>query len=62
MATRRRLDQEAVAFRAGRLVPTRLYVLLGSAPAPDAVAGQVRVIDDVRIIPPSRTAPTASCA
>ena len=62
MATGRRLDQEAVAFRAGRLVPTRLYVLLGSAPAPDAVAGQVRVMDDVRIIPPSRTAPTASCA
>ncbi|HEU0045948.1 DUF6311 domain-containing protein [Sphingomonas sp.] len=62
LATRRRLAADAAAFRAGRLVPTRLYVLLGDEAAPAAVAGRIRSIDSVRVIPPARIAPPASCS
>ena len=60
-ATRARIDAETRAFRSGALVPTRLYVLLGDAPAPPAVAARVRVIDGIRIVPPAQAAPPVSC-
>lgn len=60
-ATRARIDADTRAFRSGRLVPTRLYVLLDAAPVPAGLAGQVRVLDGVRIIQPRRPAPPVSC-
>lgn len=61
LPVRARLDRDAADFAAGRLVPTSLYVLLGDTPAPAAVAGRVRVVDGVRLIPPGRRAPPTSC-
>lgn len=61
-ATRARIDADSRAYQAGRLDPTRLYVLLGDDPAPAAVAGRVRVLDGVRFIPPSRPSPSPPCA
>ena len=55
-ATRRRIGADTAAFRAGRIDPTRLYVLLdGRTPA--ALASRVERIDGVAIIAP--TAPAA---
>ncbi|MDB5694679.1 MAG: hypothetical protein JWN21_222 [Sphingomonas bacterium] len=56
-ATQARLDADAAAFRAGRLEPTRLYVLLSDGPVPAAVAARVQTIDGIRLIAPSRPAP-----
>lgn len=60
-ATRARIDADSGAFRAGRVVPTRLYILLDDTPPPPAVAARVRLIDGVRLIPPSRPAPSPRC-
>jgi hypothetical protein len=56
VATRARIDADALALAAGRLDPTRLYVLL-EGPTPPSIAQQVRVLDRVRVVPPSRPAP-----
>ena len=61
LATRARIDADTRAFAAGALAPTRLYILVDNAPAPPAVRDRVRTIDGVRVIPPSRPAPRASC-
>jgi hypothetical protein len=61
-ATRARIDADSRAFQAGRLVPTRLYILLGAAPVPAAVAAKVREIDGVRLIPPTRPGPPPTCS
>lgn len=60
--TRARIDADSAAFRAGRLIPTRLYVLLDKAPPPAAVAARVRMLDGVRVIPPLRPGPPPRCA
>lgn len=60
-ATRARIDADSRTFQAGVLAPMRLYILLGDAPAPAAVADRVRVLDGVRFIPPGRAALPASC-
>ncbi|WP_425230612.1 DUF6311 domain-containing protein [Sphingomonas sp.] len=62
LATRTRVAADAQAFAAGRLVSTRLYVLIGRDSTPPSVAARVQVIDGVRIIPPSRPAPRVSCS
>ena len=54
-ATRMRLDAEASELAEGRLDPTRLYVLTEAPPA--AVAGRVRLLDGIAVIPPSAPAP-----
>lgn len=59
---RARLAADRRLFAAGTLDPTRLYVLLGRAPVPAAVASRVRVMDGVRLIPPSRPAPPPACS
>ena len=61
LATRARLAADAAAFRAGRLEPTRLYILHGEV-QPPAVAARVRTLNGIRFIPPSRPAPPATCA
>ena len=61
IGTRARIDADSRAFATGRIDPTRLYVLLGKEPAPPAVAGRVRVLDNVRFIPPSRPGPPPPC-
>lgn len=61
VATRARIDADARALAAGRIDPTRLYVLL-EGPTPPAIADRVRVIDGVRIVPPSRPAPPPICS
>ena len=60
-ATRARIDADTHAFRAGVIVPTRLYVLLDPSPVPAMLAARVRVLDGIRIIPPNRPAPTPGC-
>ena len=61
VATRARIDADARALAAGRIDPTRLYVLL-EGPTPPAIASRVRVIDGVRIVPPSGPSPPPTCA
>ena len=60
LATRTRLAAEARAFAAGRLEPTRLYVLLDGS-APPALAGRVRYLDGIAIVPPSACAARTGC-
>lgn len=61
VATRARIDADTAAFLAGQVDPTRLYVLLdGHAPA--ALAGRVRRLDGIAIIPPTAPAPPPTCA
>ncbi len=62
LATRARIDADTRAFAAGRLDPTRLYVLLDAEPAPASVADQVRLLDGVRVIPPRLPAPPPACS
>lgn len=61
VAARARVAADARAFAGGRLDRTRLYVLIGPDPVPPAVAAHVRVLDGVRIIPPSVTAVRTDC-
>ena len=61
VATRARIDADSAAFAAGRIDPTRLYVLLDAAPVPAGLAARVRRMDGVRFIPPSRPAPAPAC-
>ena len=61
VATRARIDADAQAFRAGRLDKARLYVLLDNTPVSPLVVARVRVLDGIRIIPPSRPGPPVSC-
>ncbi|WP_375404570.1 DUF6311 domain-containing protein [uncultured Sphingomonas sp.] len=58
-ATRDRLAQEERAFQAGRVDPTRLYILLDQGPA--WARARIRTIDGVRFIPPIRAAPPPGC-
>lgn len=60
LATRTRLAAEASAFAAGRLEPTRLYVLLDGG-VPTALAARVRHLDGAAIIPPSARAARTGC-
>lgn len=50
--TRARIDTDAAAFREGRIDPTRFYVLLDGR-APLSLAGRVRYLDGIAVIPPS---------
>jgi hypothetical protein len=61
VATRARIDADARALAAGRIDPTRLYVLL-EGPTPPAIASRVRTLDGVRIVPPTRPAGAPPCA
>lgn len=51
VAVRRRLQVDSAAFAMGQVDPRRLYVLLDGKPPP-ALAGRVRKLDGVSIIPP----------
>lgn len=62
LATRARIDADSRAFAAGRLDPTRLYVLLDASSAPLTIADRVRTLDGVRFIPPSRPSPPPACS
>ncbi len=57
---RARLDAEALDFQAGRIDPTRLYVLLDGT-VPGALTARVRRLDGVAIIPPSASALPPRC-
>jgi len=59
-AARVRLDREGAAFRAGRLDPTRLYLIL-SGPVPAAVRPRVVRIDGIPVVPPSAPASPRAC-
>jgi len=60
VALRARIDADSADFKAGRLDPSRLYVLLdGQAPA--AVAARVQRIDGVAVIVPAAAAPPPAC-
>ena len=52
-----RIDGDRSAFMAGRVDPTRLYILYRGAAAPAALAARVRVLDGIAFIPPSVPAP-----
>lgn len=56
-AQRDRFERDRAAFLAGRIDPTRLYVLFAGEPVPAVLAGRERVIDGVVIIPPIAPAP-----
>ena len=58
-AARTRIEADSAAFAAGRIDPTRLYVLAEGARLPPA-AGVV-MLDGVRILPPRRPAPLPRC-
>lgn len=62
LATRARIDADSRAFQAGRLDPTRLYVLLGTDPIPATLTAGVAVVNGVRVIPPRRPAPPPTCS
>jgi len=59
-AVRTRTQADAAAFRAGRLDPTRLYIVL-SGPVPAPVASRAITIDGVAVVPPSAPAPPSLC-
>lgn len=59
-AIRDRTQADAAAFRAGRLDPTRLYVVL-SGPVPEPVRSRVVVIDGVAVVPATAPAPPPGC-
>lgn len=50
-AIRNRLDADAAAFRAGRIDPTRLYVILDNR-VPLSVMNRIQLIDGIPVIPP----------
>lgn len=52
-----RMDADAGAFEAGKIDPTRLYILYAGETAPDGLEARVRVLDGIAIIPPSAPAP-----
>jgi hypothetical protein len=57
-ATRARIDRDTAAFRAGRLDPARLYVILAGPVPPGA---RVEWVDGVALIAPTRPAPPPAC-
>lgn len=60
IALRARLDADGAAFAAGRLDPTRLYVLLdGKVPA--ALVGRIERLDGIAIVAPTAAAPPPAC-
>lgn len=61
VSTRVRIDADSRAFAAGRLDPTRLYVLLAPDPVSSDIAAKVQQLDGIRFIPPSRPAPPPLC-
>ncbi|WP_299426984.1 DUF6311 domain-containing protein [Sphingomonas bacterium] len=50
-AVRKRLDADTAAFQAGRIDPTRLYVILDNR-IPLAVMNRIQLIDGIAVIPP----------
>lgn len=52
-----RIDADRNAFLAGRIDPTRLYILYRGEKVPAALASRVRRLDGVAFIPPERPAP-----
>ncbi|QDZ06657.1 hypothetical protein FPZ24_03520 [Sphingomonas panacisoli] len=59
-ATRARIDVDTADFAAGRLDPTRLYVLLDGK-VPRIVAARVQKLDGITIIAPTTPAPPPVC-
>ncbi|MDB5681753.1 MAG: hypothetical protein JWO16_1558 [Sphingomonas bacterium] len=51
-AIRNRLDADAAAFRAGRIDPARLYVILDNR-VPLSVMNRIQLIDGIAVIPPA---------
>jgi hypothetical protein len=51
-AIRARLDADAAAFRAGRIDPSRLYVVLDNR-IPRAVMNRIQIIDGVAVVAPA---------
>ena len=60
--TRARIDADSRVFAGGSLTPTRLYVLLDGRPVAPALRSRIRLIDGIRVIPPSRPGPPPVCA
>jgi hypothetical protein len=56
-SAQQRIDADRRAFLAGRLDPTRLYILYQGENAPAALVSRVRVLDGITFIPPARPAP-----
>lgn len=56
-SARARIEADRRNFRAGRIDPTRLYILYRGATAPAALAPRVRVLDGISFIPPATPAP-----
>jgi len=54
---RDRLASDRAAFVAGRIDPSRLYVLFPGEPVPAPLASRARAIDGVTVIPPTVAAP-----
>ena len=52
-----RIDADRSSFLAGRIDPTRLYILYQGEKAPAALAARVRTLDGIAFIPPARPAP-----
>jgi hypothetical protein len=53
-ATLARYRADEAAFRAGRLAPRRLYVILPGEPLPPGAASRLRIFDGVRVLLPVR--------
>jgi len=52
-----RIDEDRRAFLAGRIDPTRLYILYRGEQVPAALAPRMRMLDGIAFIPPTNPAP-----
>jgi hypothetical protein len=57
LSVQTRIDNDRRAFMAGRIDPTRLYILYPGAAAPASLAARVRVLNGIAFIPPAIPAP-----
>ena len=55
-----RIDHDRRTFLAGRIDPTRLYILYRGEQVPAALAPRVRMLDGIAFIPPATPAPPPS--
>lgn len=57
LSAQSRIDGDRRAFLAGKIDPTRLYILFRGEVAPPPLAARVRVLDGITFIPPANPAP-----